>query len=310
MLVTWQEFAAGGRPQGGSIPEDLQDFVENVSPKDRPALAMFRRSKIDTLFIEWLEDTLPARGHNAYSEGVAASDQSLDTPTRTFQHVQTFAKWGLVSDEQRATMHKGFSDQYTYQEGKAVNSVLNDIEHAIHRGSSITGATNAARQFGGLLNILTTNFTDSSGTTFTEEVLGNLLQLFTDNNVDVYPIVAFVNSWLKRTVARFNLTATRNVEASEAVQYLIVDRYKGDFGDVHFNYSRDQLKSASKTTSGNSIVILDPAFFETGWLQPLMSETLARDGLRTQFQVSAMMTLLYRTQKAGGGGKGFVPFLA
>ena len=41
----------------------------------------------------------------------------------------------------------------------------------------------------------------------------------------------------------------------------------------------------------------------------LMSEILARNGLRTQFQVSAMCTLIYRTQKAGGGGINFIPYI-
>lgn len=51
MLLTFQEFTAGGRPQGGTIPEDLRDFVENVSAKDRPALALFRRSRVNTTFV-------------------------------------------------------------------------------------------------------------------------------------------------------------------------------------------------------------------------------------------------------------------
>jgi uncharacterized protein DUF5309 len=309
MLQTWQEFTAGGRPQGGSIPEDLRDFIENVSAVDHPALAMFRRSKVNTLFIEWQEDSLPARGFNAYSEGVAASDQALTTPTRTFTHVQTFARWGLVSDEDRATQHKGLADMFLYQEGKAIQATLNDIEHAIHRGSSATGATNAARQFGGLLNILTTNFTASSGTTLTEEIFGNLLQLFTDGNLNVKPSVCFVNSWLKRTISQYNTKVQREINASERLQTLVVDRYQGDFNAVDIYYSRDQLKGASKTASGNSLVLADPSFFETGWLQPLMSETLARNGLRTHFQVSAMMTLLYRSEKGGGGGTGFVPYI-
>lgn len=307
MLSTWQEYTAGGRPQGGSIVEELRDFVENVSAKDRPALALFRKSRVQTTFVEWLEDTLPSRGLNAQVEGAAASDPSLTTPGRTFAHVQTFARWGQVSDEQRAVEHAGFADAFLYQERKAIDATLNDAEHTIHRGSSITGATNAARQFGGLLNILTTNFTSSSGTTFTEEVFGNLVQLFVDNGTEIRPTVAFVNSWLKRSISLFNTRVTRNVDAAARVQYLAIEQHHSDFGDVFVYYSRDQLKSATKVLSGNSIVLCDPSYFETGWLQPLQSEVLARNGLRTQFQISAMMTLIFRTEKAGGGGTGFVP---
>lgn len=309
LLNTWQEFTAGGRPQGGTIPEDLRDFVENVSAKDRPALALFRRSKVNTTFVEWLEDTLASRGFNAFNEGVASTDPPLTTPSRTFTHVQQFAKWGEVSDTQRDVDHKGFMDALMYQEKKKIDELLNDIEHTIHRGSSATGATNAPRQFGGLLNIITTNFTASSGTTMIEEVFNDYVQSFVDGGTDVRPTACFVNSWLKRTISLYNTKVTRNVNASERIQELVIEQHRSDFGDILVYYARDQLKSATKTTQGNSIVILDPSFFETGWLAPLRSEILARDGLRTRFQISAQMTLIFRTQKAGAAATGLVPFI-
>ena len=306
MLLSWQEFTASGRPQGGTIPEELMDFVTNVSAKDRPALALFGKRRVQTTFVEVLEDTLPSRALNAWIEGVAATDLALTTPTRHFHHVQNFARWGQVSDVQRAVEHKGFADALMYQEKKAIDATLNDVELAIHRGSSITGATDAARQFGGLLNILTTNFTATSGTTLTENLFGDIIQRFVDGNTEIRPSVVFVNSLLKRTISEYSTKTTRFVDAAEKVQYFTVEQHHSDFGDVFIYYSRDQLNAATKTSQGNSIVILDPSFFETGWLQPLTSEILARNGLRTQFQISAQLTLLYRTEKAGGGGTGFV----
>lgn len=309
MLLTWQEFTAGGRPQGGTIPEDLRDYVENVSPVDRPALARFRKTRINSTFVEWLEDSLPARAHNAYIEGVGSTDQALTTPSRSYTHVQTFARWGQVSDTQRSVDHKGFADAYLYQERKAVDATLNDIEHALHRGSAASGATSAARQFAGLLNIFSTNFTSSSGTTLTEEVFGNLLQLFYDNGVDIRPNYAMMNSFLKRTISLYATKNTFNIDSMARVQSLVTEVHHSDFGDIFLDLARDQLKSVSKITQGNSIVILDPSYFEVAFLQPLMVETLARDGLRTKFQVSAECTLIYRTEKAGGGGVGFVPYI-
>jgi uncharacterized protein DUF5309 len=303
MLVSWQEFTANGRPQGGSIPEDLRDFVENASAKDRPALALFRKSRVGTTFVEWQEDSLPSRGLNAFVEGVAATDQNLTTPSRLFAHVQNFARWGMVSDVQRAVEHKGFGDAYLYQEKKCIDATLNDVEHALHRQSSITGATNAARQFQGLLNILTTssNFTALSGVTLTESIFADLVQLFTDNNTEIRPNVCFVNSLLKRTISGFTTNVTRYVDVHEKLQQNVIERHASDFGDVDIYFSRDQLKSATKTGVGNSLVLLDPSFFEVGFLQSLMSETLARGGLRTQFQISAMCTLIYRTALSIGG---------
>lgn len=308
-LLTWQEFTAGGRPQGGTIPELLMDFVQNVSPVDRPALALFRKVRVTGTYVEWLEDTLAARGDNAQPEGVDSTNPDLVTPTRTFTHVQNFVNWGEVSDIQRAVNHKGFADAMAYQKDKKMQELLNDIEHAIHRGSAATGATNAARRFGGLLNILSTNFTSSSGTTLTEERFNNLVQLFYDNSTDVKPSVAFVNSWLKRTISLYSTNVTRNIEASAKAQVLTIEEHQSDFGTIRIYLSRDQLKSTVKTNSGNSIVFCDPSFFETGWLTAPQSEELARNGTKTRFQIQANMTLIYRTQKAGGGGTGFVPYI-
>jgi hypothetical protein len=102
------------------------------------------------------------------------------------------------------------------------------------------------------------------------------------------------------------------VNASERLQELVIERHTSDFGDVFKYFSRDQLKSTAKSganSSGNSLVFLDSSFFETGWLQPLISEEIARIGLSTRFQISAMLTLVYRTQKAGGGASGVVAYI-
>jgi hypothetical protein len=183
------------------------------------------------------------------------------------------------------------------------------LEHAVNRQTSVTGATNAARQFNGLLNIFTTNFTSSSGTTLTEDLFGDLMQSFQVNDSDIRPSAVLVNNWLKRTISQYSTRVTRYVDAAARVQINTIERHSSDFGEVDVYYSRDQLRSTTRAGSGNSIVILDPNFFEVGFLQPLQSEMLERDGLRTRFQISAMATLIYRTQRAGGGGTGFVAYL-
>jgi hypothetical protein len=308
MLKTFQEFTANGRPQGGTIPEDLRDFVENVSAKDRPALALFRKTRIATTYVEWLQDVLRSRAHNSWIEGADATDPALVTPTRSSAVAQNFAGWGKVTDVQRAVEHKGFQDAFLYQEKKIIDAVLNDIEHTLHRGSAASGNTASTRQFAGLLNISGSFLSDHSGVTLTEDVFGDMLAQFVDGGTELRPTTCFVNSALKRTISQFSTKVTRNVNASEKVQTLIVDAYASDFGDVKIFYSRDQLKG-TKTGVGHSLCLLDPSFFEIGWLQPLMSEVLARTGLATTFQISAQCTLIYRTEKALGGASNLCPYI-
>ena len=69
---------------------------------------------------------------------------------------------------------------------------------------------------------------------------------------------AFVNSWLKRTISQFSTNVTRYTDNAKAVQRVLIEQHQSDFGVVNIFLSRDQLKSATKLTYGNSIVLIDP----------------------------------------------------
>lgn len=318
-LLTYAELTGSAGPKGsGSIIEDLRDVLENVSATDRPALALFRKSRVRTHYVEWLKDSLGARGQAGQLEGAEfpSPAPALTTPSRLTNSVQIFAKWGQVSDLQRQVQHAATGDMFLYQEGKAVAECLNDMEHAIHRGSMVTGTSGgvggAGRQMTGLLNIQEAsgnNYTDITGTTMTEKVFNDFMQNFVDNGTEIRPSVCFVNSFLKRTISQYTTAVTRNIQAAAREQMLVVDRYEGDFGATDIFYSRDQLNSASSTVSGSSMIMLDPMFFELGFLQTLLSEQLSRTGLSNRFQISSVMTLIYRSDLANQTAFNAIPYI-
>ncbi len=310
VLVTWDEFASGGRPQDGTIRELVLDEITNVISRRRPAMALLSDRDVNNTYVEILEDVLAARGFNATLEGVAATDPALSQPVRHFVHVQSFAKWGHVSDEQRLVGHYGQNDPFTFQGQKKLTELMNDIEHAVHRGSAATGATDGTRQFDGFLNVAPSDtFTNSSGTTFTEEILVDGLQVFRDKSFDIVPTAAFVASFLKRTISEFSTKVTRFVDVAQKLQQLIIERHTSDFGDLDVMYSEDQLVSATKTTQGNSIIYMDPSFLKIGWLRKPTVEQLPRDGLRARFQINAQCTLIFNSSKALGGRDGAVAYI-
>jgi hypothetical protein len=220
-------------------------------------------------------------------------------------HVQSFAEWGIVSDEQRLVGHYN-EDPYTYQVRKKLNALLNDIEHALHRGSAVSGAAASTRQFAGLLNIadsttVTTFLADAASTvTLTEEVMIDLMQVFRDNSLDVLPSQLYVNSFLKRTISEFSTRVTRNADAAARRQELIIERHTSDFGDLDVMYSEDQIQGAAKGTPGHSMSFIDPQFFQVGWLRPPTVENLTRDGFRDRFQINAQATLVFRNTSGQG----------
>ena len=313
-LTTWDEFTSGGKPQDGTIRELVLGEVINITSRRRPLMSVLRSRPVSNTFVEDLSDTLDSRALNATLEGAAATDPALAQPTRNFFHVQSFAKWGFISDEQRLVGHYN-EDPFVYQTRKRLTELLNDMEHALHRGSAATGATSAARQFDGLINsfraasVAGGTFTSSSGTTFTEEVLVDLQQVFKDNTLEVNPSIAFVNSFLKRTISEFSTRVTRNVDADAKRQTLVIDRHESDFGALDVIYTEDQLNAATKTAQGNSISFIDPEFYSIGVLRSPTIEALPRDGFRHRFQINSQATLIFRADQGGGGGEGFVSYI-
>lgn len=308
-LVTYDEIASGGPGQGGqTLKEIVLSEVANVTSRKRPLMSLIGSESVSALFFERLEDTLASRAHNAVQEGAQFTAPALTQPSRLQFIVQRFADWGEVSDEQRDTAHYT-QDPYSYQIAKNIEEMLNDMEHALQRGSAVTGTSSTARQLEGLLNVFpgeATFTTDASGTTFTEKIFIDGLQTFADQNYDVTVNTALVNSWLKRTMSEFSTKVTRNVDASAKMQTLVVERHSSDFGDVDIFYTQDQLKADSATLYNNSVIYLDRGAFNVGWFKQPTVEPLTREGFSDRFQATAQATLTYKSKKFGGGGVGYV----
>ncbi len=297
-LITYHEFPSGAQ-KGGSIREDLQDFISNVSPQETPLLSRLRQVGVDAGFVEWQVDQLQDAAVNAMVEGAAFTDQSLVNPQRASNLVQTFYKSGSISDRSRSVAHAGMPDPLVYHTFKKFVELKRDIELALTRGTAVSGTAGTAAQLNGFLSVLT-NITASSGTTLTEAVFNDILELVYHNG-SVNPSEVYAGSRIKRTISGFNTKNTFTLDANAREQVLTTDVYASDFGTLRIFPHRQQLRSASVTETGNSWIVIDPEYFQTGWLQPVRREVLSRDGLRTPFQLSAELTLIYRNALAGGG---------
>ena len=306
-LITYTEFAAGNQV-GGSIREDLLDFIETLSPKDTPLYNNLSSIQVNAGYVEYLQDSLAARGHNAWPEGGAATDVALTTPSRVASIVQNFQKHFHVSGRQIAVLHAGLANMVSYQEMKKAAELKNDFEHTLHRGSAVTGQTGAtAPQLAGMLNRLTTNFTASSGTTLTELVFNNIVTLTFANPVNLREVYCPMR--LKRTINQYTTSVQRYLPAGDRRQLDLIDVYESEVGVMSIFKSRDQLESSANNTSGNSFIAIDPDYFSIGWLRAPKTMELGLDGDRVRKMMVAEMTLIARHEAGGAGGTGFVPFI-
>src|ERR1051326_5298555 len=305
-LLTFNEFASASQ-KGGSIREDLLDFIENLSPKDTPLFNNLGSMGVSAGFVEYLEDSLNSAAANSWVEGVAATDVNLVTPSRNFSIVQNFQKHFQVSGRQQAVVHAGLANMLSYQEMKAAKELKTDIELALHRGSAVSGDTNVAPQFNGFLNRLSTNFTATSGTTLTEQIFNDAVTKTYNFPVNVRE--CYVNMFLKRTINQYTTSVQRFIPAGERRSLDLIDVYESEVGVIAIMKSRYQLQSTTKTTAGNSFIAIDPDYFQLGWLRPIVTQQLGLDGDRIRKMMVGECTLIFRSEKAGVGGTGYVPYI-
>jgi len=305
-LLTYIDIGADVQ-KGGSIREDLMDFITNVSPSDTPLFSNLGSVQVNAGFVEFQNDTLASAAANAFAEGVAATDVNLTCPTRSYAIVQNFQKHYHVSGREEAVLHAGLSSMISYQEVKKARELKRDIELALHRGSAISGDTDTAPQLAGMLNTLSTYFTASSGTTLTESVFNDIVTLTYSTPVNLREV--YCGMYLKRTINQYSTSVQRYIDAQSRKQLDVVDVYESESGTMAILKSRDQLAGTSKTGSGNSWMAIDPDFFKVGWLRPVVTKELGLDGDRRRKMMVGELTLIAKTELAGCGGTGFVPYL-
>jgi hypothetical protein len=303
-LQTYNEFPAATQRAAGTIREDLLDFIENISPEDTPLYNNLGQVQVNAGFVEYLEDSLEAAANDAFLEGVGATDPVLTTPARNYSIVQNLQKHFWVSGRQLAVRHAGMANMLSYQEMKQAKVMKLDMELALHRGSAVSGNTNVAPQFNGFLNLGGSCVTAwATAVTLTEKTFNNLMELSYAYNVRIREIYA--NTVIKRTMNGFTTNVTRFIATGERKQINVLDAYEGDFGIQAIFKSRYQLQTADRLCG--SLLAIDPDYFQVGWLRPVVTEELGKDGDRRRMMMVGEMTLIARSKQAYIAAIGIVP---
>jgi hypothetical protein len=302
-FLTYNEFAAASQ-KGGTIREDLLDFIENLSPKDTPLFNNLSSVGVSAGFVEYLEDTLTAAAANAWAEGVAATDVALTSPSRNYSIVQNFQKHFHVSGRQQAVVHAGLSSMVSYQEMKKAKELKTDLELALHRGSAVSGNTDTAPQLAGFLNKLSTNFTNAAGVTLSESVFNDLVTLAYQYPVNLRE--CYCNMLVKRTINQFSTSVQRFIPAEDRRQLDLIDVYESEMGKIAVIKSRYQFAGTAKTDASNSFLVIDPDYFNVGWLRPIVTQQLGLDGDRIRRMMVGEATLIVRSEKAGVGATNLI----
>lgn len=285
--------------KGKSIREDLDDVIHNISPTDTPVFGDCALISASGKLHEWLIDALASRGTNGATEGSDVTVGLETQPTRKTNICQILRKTVGVSDTQRAILHAGFKDAYTYYAMKKAKELANDIEFTVINQTLVTGATNAIDYMAGLVAQITTTASAVAQSVLTETAYNDLLELIW--NQGGQPDVMYLAAYHKRRVDEF-LTKTdlriMNQEVSGETVRATYSYYRSVFGIIENKLCRD-IPFASNSTGG-TIVAGQKSMLRFARLRPTKLTPLAKTGSSTRAFYETEGTLVVGNEKAFG----------
>ena len=239
-----------------TIPEDIADVIENVSPDETPVLTMLYGQKwgFNSTSPEWLTDELGTASENAKVEAADAVDNTVEDQVILSNYTQISDKTIKTSGTQGAINHIGKSKQHKYELVKKGKELKLDIEYMIlgNRAKGV-GSKSKARTAAGIQAYLTTNTNGGSGGAdptsnsagwpegtakrtagtkrdLTEDMVKEMMQTIWLNGGR--PDYAVMNASQKARFDGFTGNATKNREQAERKLVTAIDIYVTSFGTI------------------------------------------------------------------------------
>lgn len=283
-----------------SRQEDVADLIVNVDYKSTPFLSRIGESVATNTYHEWLNDTYATPAVDAGIEGADVTIIDLSPPARQGNVVQLFQKVVTVSDTEIAIPHYGLNDPFEYQVQKKMVELARDMELAHIAGTVGSGSSGVARYENGVIALITTNKTaETSGTSLTETIFNQLLQLVYSSGTDEDVDLILVTPYIKRVIDQFATNVTRYVDVDEFKQVLRVDVYTSSFGQHEVVMERN--------VPGGNIVGVDSSKYRTAWLvnRRVAIRPLSKTGSATKALMEGEATLEALNQKSSFTASGF-----
>ena len=122
---------------GKGNKESLSDVITNISPTETPFLSTFGKVKAESVFHNWLTDSLATATESKAIEGADYSFSKPAARTRLTNYTQIVQTPVEVSDTQRAENTAGIEDEFAYQMTKKMKEHARNIEYSIVTGKQI-----------------------------------------------------------------------------------------------------------------------------------------------------------------------------
>lgn len=294
--------------QDSARREDLLDIIGDVSPDDNPLMTMFATTTANQTLHEWLEDYLARpTSVSAEVEGADATYSDLTQPSRRNNVTQIIRTTFKVSGTERAVNVAGMADPYDYQAAKALRDWKNKGEFALINGARASGASGVARQMSGIVNIVTSHYTNrDSGTSLSEtEFNAMVFDVATDvGTSDVFDMI-LTTLQLRQKISTFTAGSTKYVQAADKRLIRPVMVYESDFG-VHRIFGHKDVPS-SNATPGPMVLGLKEDKWRIAYLKDRQPKRVQLDttGDNTKGMIVGELTLEFLAERANARRSGY-----
>lgn len=259
----------------GTAKFDVSEMISRITPEDTPFYNMTGDGTASASMHQTLNEELDVRGLNAVQEGAAwvgaSAGESISPPisqARLTNLVQTLRKSVGVSRLNQKWAQYGVNDLFGRNMMLRMKEWKNDCEHALIRGSQVSGISGTAQQMAGAYWLITaaSGGVNHSGTSFTEARFNTVLQnVWSVGGAPGDVLVGGngkrrISSFTARTSTAFNVY-TMPAEAKKVVN--TISAYESDFGTVQIHLSRDVRDSATDGLS--DALIVTRSFFKKAW---------------------------------------------
>jgi hypothetical protein len=298
--------------------EDLTDIIYNISPTETPFMSMIAgKGKAKNTYHEWQIDTLASAAINSVVEGNDAVHTTAGATTRVGNRTQISEKLVAVTGTQEAVDKAGRSSEYRYQLAKRGAEIKRDMEFGLTGNYASSAGTSAVpRRLGSLEAWFTTNTQRDTGSvpadggfsggdvaaatdgtagglrTITEAMLKTAMQqAWTAGGKPEYALCGPVN---KVKISAFAGIATLYRDTGSQMKQASImgaaDVYVSDFGQVKIVPSRFCRE--------RTVTVLDPNYWEIGYLRPFKQEELAKTGDAKKGMLNVEYTLVSKNEAA------------
>lgn len=300
--------------------EDLLDLITNISPMDTLMLSSMEKVPANNIRHEWLTDTLedfgdPDNGNTdvrATPEGADATFDPLVPRKRLCNLTHILRQTYEVSDTQRNINTAGLSDEYIYQQRKALMELARFIEFAIvhsqRQDQTAQGNTGGVlpRKMDGYYAFAAASdptcattlglSTDEMGTVTSatgnspddcidECLLNAHLQAMWEKGAmtDTLWVPAVQKRSLSNLTLNPNSNVRYNIPVNDRTVINTVDFYQSDFGTVRIYLHRYQASARISTAEASKLRL--------AVLRPVLSVPLAKVGSSTKGMIEWEGTL-------------------